>query len=112
MTLIGRQEDNAADDVSENKNAGTQASSLGGGVILLIGTQALLSDDVQFAKLALVIIDEQHKFGVEQRAKMRQDQHSPHYLILTATPIPRTIAMTAFGDLDGVYHSRQTARPQ
>lgn len=71
-----------------------------GEIDLLIGTQALLSDDVQFAKLALVIIDEQHKFGVEQRAKMRQDNHQPHYLVLTATPIPRTIAMTAFGDLD------------
>ncbi len=71
-----------------------------GEIDLLIGTQALLSDDVQFAKLALVIIDEQHKFGVEQRAKMRQDQHQPHYLVHTATPIPRTIAMTAFGDLD------------
>lgn len=71
-----------------------------GEIDLLIGTQALLSDDVQFAKLALVIIDEQHKFGVEQRAKMRQDHHQPHYLVLTATPIPRTIAMTAFGDLE------------
>ncbi len=71
-----------------------------GEIDLLIGTQALLSDDVQFAKLALVIIDEQHKFGVQQRAKMRQDHHQPHYLVLTATPIPRTIAMTAFGDLD------------
>ena len=71
-----------------------------GAIDLLIGTQALLSDEVQFQKLALVIIDEQHKFGVQQRAKMRQELHQPHYLVLTATPIPRTIAMTAFGDLD------------
>ncbi len=51
-------------------------------------------------QVALVIIDEQHKFGVQQRAKIRHDEHQPHYLVLSATPIPRTIAMTAFGDLD------------
>jgi ATP-dependent DNA helicase RecG len=55
---------------------------------------------VRFAKLGLVVIDEQHKFGVRQRAALRQGQQSPHYLVMTATPIPRTISMTQFGDLD------------
>jgi ATP-dependent DNA helicase RecG len=71
-----------------------------GDVDLVVGTQALLSDEIQWHKLALVIIDEQHKFGVKQRASLRTDAAQPHYLVLSATPIPRTIAMTAFGDLD------------
>jgi len=71
-----------------------------GEIDLLVGTQALLSDDVVFHKLGLVIVDEQHKFGVVQRAKLRSEDFQPHYLVLSATPIPRTIAMTAFGDLE------------
>lgn len=71
-----------------------------GEIDLLVGTQALLSDAVQFKDLGLVIVDEQHKFGVVQRAKLRTETQQPHYLVLSATPIPRTIAMTAFGDLD------------
>ena len=71
-----------------------------GEVDLLVGTQAILSDEVVFHQLGLVIVDEQHKFGVMQRAKLRTDASQPHYLVLSATPIPRTIAMTAFGDLD------------
>ncbi len=71
-----------------------------GDIDLLVGTQALLSADVQFKDLGLVIVDEQHKFGVVQRAKLRTESSQPHYLVLSATPIPRTIAMTAFGDLD------------
>ena len=55
---------------------------------------------MRFAKLGLVIIDEQHKFGVRQRAALRQGEKSPHYLVMTATPIPRTVSMTLFGDLD------------
>ncbi len=66
----------------------------------LIGTHALVEKKVRFSKLALVIIDEQHKFGVAQRAALRQKGPSPHVLVLTATPIPRTLAMTVFGDLD------------
>ena len=54
----------------------------------------------EFAKLGLVVIDEQHKFGVRQRAALRQGEQSPHYLVMTATPIPRTVSMTLFGDLD------------
>ncbi len=71
-----------------------------GTVDLVVGTQALLSEHVQFASLGLVVIDEQHKFGVEQRASLRLSRTVPHYLVLSATPIPRTIAMTLFGDLD------------
>lgn len=71
-----------------------------GDIDLIVGTQALLSEDVQYKQLGLVIVDEQHKFGVLQRAKLRSEGVQPHNLILSATPIPRTIAMTAFGDLD------------
>lgn len=67
---------------------------------LIIGTQALVQDAVQFAKLGLVVIDEQHKFGVNQRARMKKMGLEPHYLIMTATPIPRTVSLTIFGDLD------------
>lgn len=71
-----------------------------GEIDLLVGTQAMLSADVRFKNLGLVIVDEQHKFGVMQRAQLRGEQFQPHYLVLSATPIPRTIAMTIFGDLD------------
>ncbi len=71
-----------------------------GAVDLVIGTQALIQDDVQFARLGLVVIDEQHKFGVNQRAQVRRLGVDPHYLVMTATPIPRTVAITVFGDLD------------
>jgi ATP-dependent DNA helicase RecG len=71
-----------------------------GNVDLVIGTHAIVEEDVEFAKLGLVIIDEQHKFGVRQRAALRQGEKSPHSLVMTATPIPRTISMTLFGDLD------------
>jgi ATP-dependent DNA helicase RecG len=72
----------------------------GGEIDILIGTHALLSEDVRFANLALVVVDEQHKFGVRQRTGIRGKGYAPHYLVMTATPIPRTLAMTVFGDLD------------
>ena len=68
--------------------------------LIVIGTHALLSDKTSFADLALVVVDEQHRFGVEQRETLRAKGTSPHALVLTATPIPRTVAMTVFGDLD------------
>ncbi|MFH1230750.1 MAG: ATP-dependent DNA helicase RecG [Planctomycetota bacterium] len=71
-----------------------------GEVDLVIGTHALIQKDVVFKKLGLLIIDEQHKFGVMQRADLRNKGENPHVLIMTATPIPRTLALTAFGDLD------------
>src|SRR5438067_8645228 len=67
---------------------------------LVSGTQAVVQVDVQFSRLGLVIIDEQHKFGVNQRARLRRLGVDPHYLVMTATPIPRTVALTVFGDLD------------
>jgi ATP-dependent DNA helicase RecG len=71
-----------------------------GEIDLLVGTQALIQADVNFRDLALVVVDEQHKFGVLQRARFRTKGPMPHYLVMTATPIPRTLAMTVFGDLD------------
>jgi len=70
---------------------------------LIVGTHALLEESVEFHRLGLVVIDEQHRFGVEQRAALAQrapDGTHPHVLVMTATPIPRTVAMTVFGDLD------------
>lgn len=67
---------------------------------LIIGTHALLHHKKLFRKIALVVIDEQHRFGVEQRAMLRQQIKPPHFLTMTATPIPRTIALTLYGELD------------
>ncbi len=71
-----------------------------GTVDLVVGTQALIQKDVAFRNLGLVVVDEQHKFGVLQRADIRTKGSRPHYLVMTATPIPRTLSMTLFGDLD------------
>lgn len=67
---------------------------------VLVGTHALIEDPVQFQNLGLVVIDEQHRFGVQQRARLQQKGENPHVLTLTATPIPRTLALTLHGDLD------------
>jgi len=71
-----------------------------GGVDLLIGTHALIQEGVGFRSLGVVVIDEQHRFGVEQRAALRGKGDDPDVLVMTATPIPRTAAMTVYGDLD------------
>ena len=77
-----------------------EAASGAAGIV--IGTHALLEENVQFADLGLVVVDEQHRFGVEQRAALtaKAGDTPPHVLVMTATPIPRTVAMTVFGDLD------------
>ncbi len=67
---------------------------------VVVGTHALFQDDVEYANLGLVVIDEQHRFGVEQRAQLRNKGRRPDTLIMTATPIPRTLTMTLYGDLD------------
>jgi ATP-dependent DNA helicase RecG len=71
-----------------------------GRIQLLIGTHALMQEDVRFARLGLVVIDEQHRFGVVQRAALRAKGLKPDVLVMTATPIPRTLALTVYGDLD------------
>ncbi|HEY7118739.1 MAG TPA: ATP-dependent DNA helicase RecG [Tepidisphaeraceae bacterium] len=71
-----------------------------GKVHIAVGTQALISEDVEFANLGLVVVDEQHKLGVRQRAVLKEKGLSPHYLVMTATPIPRTLALSYFADFD------------
>ena len=67
---------------------------------VLIGTHALIQESVSFSNLGIAVVDEQHRFGVEQRAALRGKGRNPHLLVMTATPIPRTLAMSAYADLD------------
>lgn len=71
-----------------------------GSIKLLIGTHALIEDPVKFKNLQFVVIDEQHRFGVAQRSALRQKGETPHLMVMTATPIPRSLALTLYGDLD------------
>ena len=83
------------------KSRGETLLNLSAGTInIVIGTHALIQKDVQFANLGLVITDEQHRFGIQQRAELEAKGRSPDVLIMTATPIPRTMALTIYGDLD------------
>ena len=85
--------------VAERRKA--MLAAVSGSAHIVIGTHALLGDRVEFFDLGLVVVDEQHRFGVEQREALRlKGRQPPHVLVLTATPIPRTVAMTVFGDLD------------
>ncbi|SIT73044.1 ATP-dependent DNA helicase RecG [Microbacterium sp. RU33B] len=83
---------------AERRKAALRVAS--GQARIVVGTHALLSASTTFADLGLVVVDEQHRFGVDQREALRSKGSSPHALVLTATPIPRTVAMTVFGDLD------------
>src|SRR5262249_19046666 len=71
-----------------------------GDIACVVGTHALVQEGVQFKRLALVVVDEQHRFGVAQRATLRGKGERPDVLVMTATPIPRTLALTLYGDLD------------
>ncbi|GAB6897540.1 ATP-dependent DNA helicase RecG [Kineosporia succinea] len=86
-------------NTAQRRKALLEAASGDAGIV--IGTHALIQDTVQFSELGLVVVDEQHRFGVEQRdALRRKGENTPHLLVMTATPIPRTVAMTVFGDLE------------
>jgi ATP-dependent DNA helicase RecG len=73
---------------------------LKGEIDIVVGTHALIQEGVEFKQLGLAVIDEQHRFGVRQRSALRQKGFNPHVLVMTATPIPRTLALTLYGDLD------------
>ena len=87
-------------DVKEKDKNAAQELIVTGNVNIVLGTHALIQKGVKFKKLGLVIVDEQHRFGVAQRGALRQKGFNPHMLAMTATPIPRTLALTLYGDLD------------
>lgn len=86
--------------LSKKKKEALKASLENGEIQIILGTHALLSDNVYFKNLGLVITDEQHRFGVEQRGRLQSKGNSPHVLVMSATPIPRTLALIMHGDLD------------
>jgi len=87
-------------DINQAKKQELQQRILDGNIDIVIGTHALVQKGVEFHKLGLAVVDEQHRFGVSQRSALRQKGFSPHMLVMTATPIPRTLALTLYGDLD------------
>lgn len=92
--------------LKKSERTDLSAKIAAGEIDIVVGTQAVVASQLDFSKLGLVVIDEQHKFGVKQRALLKQSGHDPHYLVMTATPIPRTVSMTLFGDLDTSILSR------
>ncbi len=85
---------------SESDKIEIRAGLANGDISVVIGTHALIEDPVEFHDLQLAIIDEQHRFGVKQRAALRTKGNNPHLIVMTATPIPRSLALTIYGDLD------------
>jgi ATP-dependent DNA helicase RecG len=86
--------------LKEREKQGLQQRIGEGEVDIVVGTHALIQSGVEFSRLGLAVVDEQHRFGVMQRAALRQKGVSPHVLVMSATPIPRTLALTIYGDLD------------
>jgi ATP-dependent DNA helicase RecG len=87
-------------DLSQANKQAIQQLVRDGDIDIIIGTHALIQKEVGFNKLGLAVVDEQHRFGVAQRSALRQKGFNPHVLVMTATPIPRTLALTLYGDLD------------
>jgi len=87
-------------DTPEAEKEVIRAGLQDGSIKVVIGTHALIEDPVQFSDLQLAVIDEQHRFGVDQRSALRTKGNSPHLMVMTATPIPRSLALTLYGDLD------------
>lgn len=90
--LTGSQKNSEKNEITKKLSAGE--------LDFVVGTHALIQEGVNFKNLGLVIIDEQHRFGVEQRKVLKEKGNGPHFLVMTATPIPRSLAMTVYGDLD------------
>ena len=87
-------------DITQSRKQELQQRILDGNIDIMIGTHALIQKEVEFHRLGLAVVDEQHRFGVTQRSALRQKGFNPHVLVMTATPIPRTLALTLYGDLD------------
>ncbi len=87
-------------DVTPSRKQELQQRIMDGEIDIIIGTHALIQKGVEFPRLGLAVVDEQHRFGVAQRSTLRQKGANPHVLVMTATPIPRTLALTLYGDLD------------
>ncbi len=87
-------------DITQVRKRELQQCISDGAIDIVIGTHAIIQKGVEFCRLGLAVIDEQHRFGVAQRSALRQKGFNPHVLVMTATPIPRTLALTLYGDLD------------